>query len=132
MYSLGKAILVDKLNAMQIKSQISRIVFSQTTKVPFTIKTWLSSVALGETSNIVITIGYFEDMKRSCWYISSFIRMHACIICNTKPLSATQINVSNVIVFPYQAIMTTWKSHIIMNEMPDHYHGETLHIISAV
>jgi len=86
----------------------------------------------GETSNIVITIGYFEDMKRSCWYISSYIWMHARIICNTKPLSATQINVSNVAVFPYQAIMTMWKSHIIMNEMPDHYHGETLHIISAV
>ena len=69
---------------------------------------WLPSVALEETSNIVITLGYLENVRRSCWYISSYVRRHACIICipdcNTKPSSATLINVSNVTVFPYQGV----------------------------
>ena len=97
---------------------------------------WLSSVALGETSNIVITIGYFEDMSRSCWYISSYIRRHACIICipgcNTKPSSATQIKVSNVTVFQDQATMSTCKSQVIMNQVPDRKYGELLLIVCAV
>lgn len=97
---------------------------------------WLSSVALGETSNIVITIGYFEDMSRSCWYISSYIRRHACIICipgcNTKPSSATQIKVSNVTVFQDQATMSTCKSQVIMNQVPDRKYGELPLIVCAV
>ena len=78
---------------------------------------WLSSVALEETSNIVITLWYLENVSRSCWYTSSYVgtpNLGGMLVlsvflidCNTKPSSATQINVSNVTVFPYQGSMTT-------------------------
>jgi hypothetical protein len=81
------------------------------------IKTWFSSVALKATSNNcdnsliferceLIMLVLYHHLFGGLLVLSVFLIPE----CNTKPSSATQINVSNVTAFPYEA--STWYSQV--------------------